>query len=72
MISEQKIKVEVINRPSDPEAEWGNEDHTPLRTSKLAKPSSIPKSSSAPDEATPKSFKEKLAEKKKSLVEDVP
>jgi len=65
VISEQKIKVEVINRPSDPEAEW-NEDQTPLRTSKLAQPSAIPESGSDKVESTPKSFKEKLAEKKKS------
>ena len=64
MISEQKIKVEVVQRPSDLEAGW-NEDQTPLRTSKLAQPSSIVKTGSS-DEATPKSFKEKLAEKKKS------
>ena len=80
MISEQKIKVEVVHRPDDPESEW-KEEETPLRTSKLSKPSSIPKLSSAPIDTpklsnapmdTPKrSFKAKLEEKKKSLVEDI-
>ena len=60
VISEQKIKVEVVNRPDDqsPRMEMEQED-TPLRTKSVIL------------EEAPKSFKEKLEQKRSSMVEDI-